>query len=296
MNASFERLLSGVIDYAGLFPPAQLDMASAVEHYLRYKEGSEDWIVNRFVCPTSRLKELADALDEETPFSVCGIGRPSQDRKSWDLALEQDAQDMNAFHERLPKAEIEAYEIRLPAYQGLDQCIKDLKSFQGIDVFVELPWGKQMDDALSALADTEWLGAKARTGGVQADAFPTSDELAGFLHGAMSLDLDFKLTAGLHHPFHTRDEQMKVAMHGFLNVLTASTLIFSEDLPRAMAARILEDEDRLSFEFSNEGLRWRHHEAGLAEIEEARDRFLGFGSCSVEEPLAELASEGLLSE
>ena len=80
MNASFERLLSGVIDYAGLFPPAQLDMASAVEHYLRYKEGSEDWIVNRFVCPTSRLKELADALDEETPFSVCGIGQAKADR------------------------------------------------------------------------------------------------------------------------------------------------------------------------------------------------------------------------
>ncbi len=296
MNASLERLLSGVIDYAGLFPPAQLDMSSSLEHYLRHKQGEEEWIVNRFVCPTSRLAELADALGEDTPLSVCGIGRPSQDRKSWDAALEQDAQDMNAFHERLPKAEIEAYEIRIPAYRGLPQCIRDLKAFEGIDVFVELPWAAQMDDALSALADTEWLGVKARTGGAQADAFPSSDQLAGFLHGALSLDLDFKLTAGLHHAFPTRSDEMKVQMHGFLNVLTASTLIFSEDLPRAMAARILDDEDRLSFEFSNEGLRWRHHEAGLTEIEEVRDRFFGFGSCSIEEPLAELASEGLLDE
>ena len=295
MNASLERLLTGVIDYAGLFPPAQLDMASALDQYLRYKQGPEDWIVNRFVCPTSRLAELADALDEDDEISVCGIGRLSQDRKAWEAALEQDAQDMNAFHERLPKAEIEAYEIRIPGYDQLDRCIRDLKAFQGIEVFVELPWGKQLDDALSSLADTEWLGAKARTGGTQADAFPTSDHLAGFLHGAISLDLDFKLTAGLHHPFRTRDEGMRVSMHGFLNVLTAATLIFSEDLPRAMATRILDDDDRRSFGFSDEGLRWRHHEATIGDIEEARDRFLGFGSCSVEEPLAELQSEGLIA-
>jgi hypothetical protein len=296
MNASLERLLSGVIDYAGLFPPAQLEMAAALESYLRYKQGPEEWIVNRFVCSTTRLAELAHALGDEVPLTVSAIGRPNQDRKSWEDALEQDARDMNAFHERLPNAEIEAYEIRIPSYNEIDRCIRDLKSFQGIDVFVELPWGKQLDDALSSLADTEWLGAKARTGGTQADAFPTSDQLAGFLHSAISLDLDFKLTAGLHHPFRTWSEDVKASMHGFLNVLTATTLIFSEDLPRTMAARILDDEDRRSFEFSNEGLRWRHHEAGLAQIEEARDRFLGFGSCSVEEPLSELESEGLLSD
>ena len=37
--SAIRALLTESIDYAGLFPPAGLDMASAVENYARYRAG-----------------------------------------------------------------------------------------------------------------------------------------------------------------------------------------------------------------------------------------------------------------
>jgi hypothetical protein len=36
-------LLEGLIDYAGLFPPAKLDMRPAVENYAAYLAGPDAW-------------------------------------------------------------------------------------------------------------------------------------------------------------------------------------------------------------------------------------------------------------
>ena len=288
MVASLQRLLEGVIDYAGLFPPAKLEMAPALENYLRYRSGPEARALNRFICPAARLSELPDQA-----LAVAVIGSPNQDRATWEAALEHDSTAMNAFLDRAPSCEIQGYEVKAPSHQEIAQCIRDLKGFSEADVFVELPWGEELGDSLHALSESEWLAAKARTGGLTADAFPSSDQLAEFLHTCYSLDLDFKLTAGLHHPFRSYREEVKGEMHGFLNVLVASALIFAEDLPRSVVKTILDEMDPKAFEFTNEGLRWRDLEAGLHDIEEARDRFVGFGSCSVEEPLADLASEGL---
>ena len=41
--SAIRALLTGSIDYAGLFPPAGLDMASAVENYARYRAGPDAW-------------------------------------------------------------------------------------------------------------------------------------------------------------------------------------------------------------------------------------------------------------
>jgi hypothetical protein len=288
MVASLQRLLAGAIDYAGLFPPAKLDMQPAMENYRRYQAGKEAWIVNRFICPAARLGELPDA-----GLSISVIGSANQDRGSWEMALEQDSQAMNDLLLRTPSNEIEGYEVRIPSHRELSQCIRDLKGFSETEVYVELPWGQEMGDSLHALSESEWLGAKARTGGITPESFPSPEQLAEFLHTCYSLDLDFKLTAGLHHPFRSYRDEVKAEMHGFLNVLVASALIFAEDVPRSVVKEILEEQDPKAFEFSNEGIRWRDHGAGLHDIEEARDRFVGFGSCSVEEPLEDLASEGL---
>lgn len=54
-----QEVLEGIIDYAGLFPPAKLGMTDAVRSYLRYTDGKEAWIVDKFLCPAGRLQELA---------------------------------------------------------------------------------------------------------------------------------------------------------------------------------------------------------------------------------------------
>ncbi len=57
------RLLAGLIDYAGLFPPAALPMADAVARYARYRQGAHAWALGRFIVPAARLEEFARTLD-----------------------------------------------------------------------------------------------------------------------------------------------------------------------------------------------------------------------------------------
>lgn len=46
-------LLIHAVDYAGLFPPAKLDMETAVRNYASYQEGEHSWALGRFIVPVS---------------------------------------------------------------------------------------------------------------------------------------------------------------------------------------------------------------------------------------------------
>ena len=51
MDNSLHALLEGLIDYAGLFPPAELDMERAVRKYIGFRTEAESWMLARFVLP-----------------------------------------------------------------------------------------------------------------------------------------------------------------------------------------------------------------------------------------------------
>src|SRR5689334_1162740 len=59
MLQSVRTLMAGLIDYAGLFPPAKLSMQAAAEAYARARMGEHAWVLGRFICPASRLAELS---------------------------------------------------------------------------------------------------------------------------------------------------------------------------------------------------------------------------------------------
>jgi hypothetical protein len=119
------------------------------------------------------------------------------------------------------------------------------------------------------------LCAKIRCGG---ERVPTVDELAAFVRGCRDRALPFKATAGLHHAVR-RD-----GAHGFLNLLAAA--VFDE--------AALAEEDADSFRLGVTEFGWRDRAAGPAEIAQARELFVGFGSCSFFEPVDELKALGLL--
>jgi hypothetical protein len=55
---SLTALMTGLIDYAGLYPPAKLPMDRAVDSYATYLRSPEAWMLGRFICPVSRLEEF----------------------------------------------------------------------------------------------------------------------------------------------------------------------------------------------------------------------------------------------
>jgi hypothetical protein len=152
----------------------------------------------------------------------------------------------------------------------------DKKSEQAGDiVYTEIP----------VTADPSGLvRAKIRTGGLTPDAYPSAEALAGFLRRAATARVPFKATAGLHHPLPVPP------MHGFVNVFLAAALAWNKGID----SHVLFTLHERNFEFAAEA-RWGSHRLTAAQIREARTEFaISFGSCSFQEPLADLKELGWL--
>ena len=58
VRQSVGALLDGLIDFAGLFPPAKLDMATTVADYARFMSHEDSWMMSRLIVPFARLDEF----------------------------------------------------------------------------------------------------------------------------------------------------------------------------------------------------------------------------------------------
>ena len=290
-SPALDALLGGLVDYAGLFPPAGLGMPEAVARYAAYREGAHRSMLGRFVLPVARLDEFAVALDRVWPRE----GDAPRAARPWTLsvlAAATDAGALNAFNGwEEGRAVIDTVEAKAETTDAIGALASSLGA--RFTVYVEVPVREDPTALLSAIR-ARGLRAKIRTGGVTADAFPTPTEVLRFLVACASLELPFKATAGLHHPLRGdypltyAADSARGTMYGFLNVFLASILL-RKGVPPAEVAPLLEEGDAASLSVSADGVTWRTRRVTLHEIAEARTGFAGsFGSCSFEEPVRDL--------
>lgn len=320
MIASFRSFMTGLIDYAGLFPPARLDMAPAVAGYDRYLRSGDAWMLGRFICPAARLSEFAEALPGD--FARQGawelsvlIGDPGSAARSLDALAEQ-GRAVTELETRFEgRIRVAALELPVPAEAAprADAFLRELGRAlvaQGLgqrELYLEVPAGAdpahdpEVLDAIAALAADPPaglgpVGAKFRCGGVTAEAFPSVERLAGIIAGSRQRGLPLKCTAGLHHPVRHQASEPPVMMHGFLNVFAAGLLAHAAAAQEPVLQACLAETDPAAFAFSAEGLTWGGHTVPAADIAAIRHQALpGFGSCSFDEPREDLQELGWLA-
>ncbi len=301
MSTSTARaLLGSLVDYAGLFPPAELQMPAAVARYASCRSGSDAWMLGRFVLPLGRLGEFDRALGERpagdrvTPWPLVVIG---------DGTLDADAKTIVGFNERRgredgPDARIEAIDLKVGS---LDDVARTADVQIGsVELFFEIGTGVDPSEMLAAVASVGGR-AKIRTGGVTADLFPAARDLGRFLEVCAAEDVAFKATAGLHHPLRsahqaTADERAPtVMMHGFLNLFLAAILAYSHRARAESLESVLDEESPGAFVFDDAGVDVKGHRLACEEIASARESFaLSFGSCSFDEPTSDLRRLGII--
>src|SRR5690348_16362399 len=98
MFASLRALLEHSLDYAGLFPPAQLPLDEAIRNYALYLQQPHAWMLGHFVCPANRHGELkpyqADVLSVRPSFSFSALGRGGSSFAEWLTGLQADLTDI----------------------------------------------------------------------------------------------------------------------------------------------------------------------------------------------------------
>ena len=287
-SPSLRALVAGLVDYAGLFPPAMLSMTEAVARYASYRDSGDAWMLARFIVPVVRLDELAAGA---APY-LASTGSP------WrlsalvgdDAAAEADCiRSFNRSH--AGRLVVDVAEVKAASVERIDLVSRALGA--ALTVYVELPHAADPRALLEAVRRTG-ARAKIRTGGVTADAFPSARQLARFIARCAQLGVPFKATAGLHHPLRgeyrlTYQPDSPVAtMFGFLNAFAAGVLALAGMSEDALVD-VLEERRITSFSFAADGLRWRSHMVTLEQLAWARASFaIAFGSCSFREPVDDL--------
>jgi hypothetical protein len=303
--------MSGLIDYAGLFPPAALDMQPTVENFARDRRGEYEWMLGRLICPATRLKELSEHAAALMPgtFATSGYRENAYTQEPWRISVIANAElgecldAMQAFNEHHATelnglAVADALEIKTPDTDTIEDVIERVPD--EVFPFCEVPVDEDCRGLIAAMAGSA-LAAKIRTGGVEASMMPTCEQVAAFVSACAAADVPFKATAGLHHPVRgdyrlTYELDSKEGtMHGFLNVFIAAALARGARLAMDELVPILEERDATAFTFSSEGVGWRDKSVDLIVLAKVRETFaLSYGSCSFGEPVDDLKSLGLL--
>jgi hypothetical protein len=273
----------GLVDDAAVFPPGDAPLPDAIAAHTARR--SEPWsaLVGSFVLKDTDLPQVRGTTARLSVVCTGGAGqvagplglasRLGLDVAGLEIAL-RDLDDLAGNARRVVAAVDEAK-------AGLD----DPEAADALDVFVELPgptthgWLAAADEV--AAREDLGLRLKFRTGGLDADLFPSEATLAAWIDAALDRETPFKCTAGLHHALRHTDPETGFEHHGFLNVLAATrAALDGGDVEAVLAERdaaallgALRDGDTLT-----RTRRW----------------FTSFGSCSVTDPRDDLVRLGLV--
>ena len=213
VGKAVEVLLSRLIDYAGLFPPASLSMLSAVTNYDSYLRLEYSWMLGRFILPAGRLNEFEEALgrmmaadskpwnsthrkvrDEWGTFGLSALlgTDPSADITR---IVEFNARMSNPGNGR--RAVVESVEVKAESPADVARIVKLIP--RELAAYFEIPLAGHEAERIDAIAKCG-RRAKVRTGGETADKIPDAVRLVEFVRLCANAKVPFKATAGLHHP------------------------------------------------------------------------------------------------
>jgi hypothetical protein len=309
----------GLIDYAGLFPPARLPLDEAVTEFAAMRHTVDAWLLGRFIAPARRLADLdayTDLFRHEAPFPVAVLGSGGDDAESFLAGLAGDLEAVSGFEQAHPgRVRADLLEVRLPSavvdagagsIGHLLERAADLLDASPVrlericlEIGFSGDWRRNIEAATATFrADSRLsavLGLKIRCGGLTPDMFPTPEQIAFLITRARDARLPFKATAGLHHPLRHHDQELEVMRHGFLNVFGAGILAHALELTEQALRQVLRSEQPRSFVLDDDGFAFQDLRISTAQIEAARTHFaLSFGSCSFAEPRDDLRALGLL--
>jgi hypothetical protein len=282
---AIETLLGGLIDYAGLYPPAGLDMRRAVRNYRKYRGGKHAAALGRLILNIERLDEFRSiAGDSLADFPLSVIAAENRDGA---LLAEHIGSGLR----------IESVEIKCSQPAEIERLARQVPD--NVMTYIEVPFEVRGQSALASIC-AAGASAKIRMGGVVPEAIPSVSNVAQMLKMLADMRLSFKATAGLHHPLRLKRaltydaESPTGVMHGFVNLSCAAMLLFfGGDIEEAKL--LLAEEDPDAWQVNADSLRWRDETWTADQLATVRREFFrGIGSCSFEEPIQDLESLGWL--
>ncbi|HUR62493.1 MAG TPA: hypothetical protein VM286_09050 [Candidatus Thermoplasmatota archaeon] len=291
-----DTLVTGLFDYAGLFPPAALPLQDALREAAKAPRLRRPRMVGAdFVVPLAQLDlvtrhELSFAGFGDTMCTLAVVG---VDRKDLAAAVRR----VKSFNRKAaPWAQVVSLEAHAAAFppQALASLRAAQRALAPARLYLEPKWtpARWKTGQAALLGLLQRLGAgshglpavgmKVRCAGPTAVSRTT---LQALLPALAASAVPLKATQGLHHALPTGREQ------GFLNLAMAFRLlqVHGAGFPSQGLAELLRETDAKAFSF-DDGADWRGFGMHVDTLEGAMSRLpFTIGSCSLEEPDQELS-------
>ncbi|MEU4402733.1 hypothetical protein [Micromonospora orduensis] len=284
MSTQVPALLDGLVDDAAVFPPGSAALPDALTAHRRHRAAWYADLVGPLLIPASTVAagRLSGLVDPAEGLVVGLIGDTGI--AGLPVALPLLVPD-GVTARQVEVAVAKRGEDPLP---GIAELLRVTATTPGVEaVYAELPLTFGLMGALDALAaaraDGVPIAAKFRTGGLAAELFPTPAELAAVICACRDRGLPFKLTAGLHEAVRHLDPETGFTHHGYANVLAATLAAAGGDGVRAVAELLTVADPRPLLEHLH------------GRLDAPRPLWVGFGSCSILEPLTDLIRLGLVN-
>lgn len=301
--SAIKNLVSEIVDYAGLFPPAKLPLGEVIENYEQYLSGEFAWMLSRLVLPVAKTADLETNetfVASKHQWKISALIPPVSDADAFDAAIKTIV-DFNQRHAGTGKAIIDNVEVRTPTVELVSETAAKIPN--EVVAFLEIPHLTDPSAHIAAIASSNKanLFAKVRTGGVTADLIPGAADVARFIAACAKQNVGMKATAGLHHPIRgdyrlTYDNDAdQGTMFGFLNVFIAAAFAYAGAHDIDFLASVLDEQDTGKFDNADGGISFGGKSVSKEQLKTIRNTKLAtFGSCSFTEPTAELAELGWL--
>ncbi len=300
---SLKIFLNKLIDYAGLFPPANLNLNKALKKYREYIECDDSWIMSQFVIHLNDLENISKDDMEifndnfQLDFSVLSEN------------LENDIEKLNQFKNQFSnKVKFSGLETLICQSDDLYNLLtstnitiqnNNLKLSSFFELSYDKNWLKGMFIAVKTISKFNKLnktnfGFKLRCGGIKANMFPDSNLVSNTILNCIKDNVPMKFTAGLHHPFRHFDDNINTKIYGFFNIFIGAMLAQKYKFKCSQLNQILLDENEYSFIFYEDKIKWKNFHITNDEIKQFRkSQFISFGSCSFDEPREDLIKLGV---
>ncbi|MBQ1010279.1 hypothetical protein KBX53_04835 [Micromonospora sp. M51] len=284
MSTQVPALLTGLVDDAAVFPPGSATLPDALAAHRQHRAAWYADLVGPLLVPASTVAagELSGLVDPGEGLGVGVIGDTGIGNLPFALSfLAPDGVTARQVEVAVAKRG----EDPLPGIAELLRLTGELAGVEAIYAELPLTFGLMgaLDALVAARADGVPVAAKFRTGGLAAELFPTPTELATVICACRDRDLPFKLTAGLHQAIRHLDPETGFTHHGYANVLAATLAAADGDGVRSVAELLTVVDPRPLVE------------RATARLDAPRPLWVGFGSCSILEPLTDLIRLGLVN-
>jgi len=282
--------MNGLIDYAGLFPPADLPLNEAINEYCEQIKSENSAMLSRFIIPISKLDDLDDfvplfASIGPLRLSVLGGGGNTDDE--YLSKINKNITDINNYREKHDgKIHIDMIECKMATNSPSKNTMQEattLLNENGLThyhEFAELPnvginystdedessWDEVIVPTVKLISEMKGAGVKLRCGGVVKEAFPSVEQVAAMIQTCVLAKTPMKFTAGLHHPIRHFADEYDEFMHGFVNTFGAGIFATTFPTPRnsqekyrmfILLSHMIDDQNAENFSFSNDSMTWK---------------------------------------